>query len=70
MKSLFLPIVLVFLTALWGAEDRKNYVAKKTKKTLKKKFKKKYRGYIPPRVNIRTDAERLKINEILRDMYE
>ncbi len=69
--SLFMLLFLLFLP-VWSAEGKKTYVAK-SKKSLpqKKKSKSKHRPVrYPVRVNTSVSADDLKLNQMLKDIYE
>ncbi len=70
--SLFLSL-FVLLLPLWGAEvkKKKTYVAK-TKKSVKYKKKTGSRKLVryPVKVNTSVNAEDLKLNQMIKDIYE
>jgi len=68
--SLLLSL-FVLLLPLWGAEVKKTYVAKSKKgvKYGKKAGSRKPVRY-PVKVNTSVNAEDLKLNQMIRDIYE
>jgi len=68
MKAIgILMIFLLFLLPVWGKEKKRVYVAKSKKSITYKR--KRYVRY-PIKVNTSVNGEKLKLKEMLKDIYE